>query len=308
LPATGSGAPASELGARLQRSNTACKADHARLREKAKRNYAQRGSQKIKAYMNSSVRKHAIPAIFLASICVPHLLGQVPSSPTQGSPAAGQANRTIPAQSAGSQELPKRIFWIFPNYRSHPSFNEAKPLSTGAKFKLAARDSFDPGTFLLAGAIAGIGQASNSTRSYGQGMAGYGRYYGAAYGNILIGNFMTEAIFPSLLKQDPRYFRRGTGSTWSRLGYAMGQIFITHGDNRRTQFNFSEVLGNSTAVAISNAYVPDNRTAADGARQLGIQLGLDMAGNIVKEFAPDLYRRTSKKKHAGSYNGSPSGK
>jgi hypothetical protein len=253
--------------------------------------------------MNSSLGQRAIPAIFLAWIFVPHLFGQVIPAPAQGSKTAGQANRTIPAQSTASQELPKRIFWIIPNYRSHPNFSEAKPLSTGAKFRLAARDSFDPGTFLLAGAIAGIGQASNSTRSYGQGMAGYGRYYGAAYGNIMIGNFMTEAIFPSMLKQDPRYFRRGTGSTWSRLGYAVGQIFITHGDNRRTQFNYSEILGNSTAVAISNAYVPDNRTAADGARQLGIQLGIDMAGNIVKEFAPDLYRRTSGKKHAHSSSG-----
>jgi hypothetical protein len=279
-----------------------------RLSRKVKRNYAQRGSQKIKAYMNSSLRQHAIPAVFLAWIFVPHLFGQVIPAPTQGSKATGQANRTIPAQSPGPQELPKRIFWIIPNYRSHPSFNAAKPLSTGAKFKLAALDSFDPGTFLTAGALAGIGQASNSTKSYGQGIAGYGRYYGSAYGNIMIGNFMTEAIFPSVFKQDPRYFRRGTGSTWSRLGYAMGQIFITHGDNRRTQFNFSEFLGNSTAVAISTAYVPDNRTAADAARQLGTQLGIDMAGNILKEFAPDLHRRTSGKKHARSYSGSSSSK
>jgi hypothetical protein len=258
--------------------------------------------------MNSPLRQRAIPAIFLAWILAPHLYGQVTPAPNQGSKTAGQANRAIPAQSTGSQELPKRIFWIIPNYRSHPSFDAAKPLSTGAKFKLAARDSFDPGTFLLAGAIAGIGQASNSTKSYGQGMAGYGRYYGAAYGNLMIGNFMTGAVFPSMLKQDPRYFRRGAGSTWSRLGYAVGQIFITHGDNRRTQFNYSEILGNSTAVAISNAYVPDNRTAADAASQLGIQLGIDMAGNILKEFAPDLYRRTSKKKHASSYSGSSSRK
>jgi hypothetical protein len=257
--------------------------------------------------MNFPLR-HAIPAIFLAWIFVPHLFGQTIPAPAQGSQTAGQANRTIPAQSTAPEELPKRIFWIIPNYRSYPSFDAAKPLSTGAKFKLAARDSFDPGTFVLAGAIAGIGQASNSTKSYGQGMAGYGRYYGAAYGNLMIGNFMTDAIFPSMLKQDPRYFRRGTGSTWSRLGYAMGQIFITHGDNRRTQFNFSEILGNSTAVAISNAYVPNNRTAADAAEQLGIQLGIDMAGNILKEFAPDLHRRTTGKKHASSYSGSPSGK
>lgn len=253
--------------------------------------------------MSPPPRQHAIPAIFLTWIFVHHLFGQAIPAPAQGSKTTGQANRTIPAQSTGSQTLPKRIFWIIPNYRSHPSFDASKPLSTGAKFKLAARDSFDPGTFVLAGGLAGIGQASNSTKSYGQGMAGYGRYYGAAYGNLMIGNFMTDAIFPSMLKQDPRYFRRGTGSTWSRLGYAMGQIFITHGDNRRTQFNFSEILGNSTAVAISNAYVPNNRTASDAAGQLGIQLGIDMAGNILKEFAPDLHRRTPGKKHAHSYSG-----
>src|SRR5215471_16997135 len=114
--------------------------------------------------MNSPLRQRATPAIFLAWILAPHLYGQVTPAPNQGSKTAGQANRAIPAQSTGSQELPKRIFWIIPNYRSHPSFDAAKPLSTGAKFKLAARDSFDPGTFLLAGAIAGIGQASNSTK------------------------------------------------------------------------------------------------------------------------------------------------
>jgi hypothetical protein len=257
--------------------------------------------------MNAALRPRAIPAT-LAWILAPNLFGQAIPAPTQGSQPASQANRTIPAQSTVPQELPKRIFWIIPNYRSHPSFDAAKPLSTGAKFKLAARDSFDPGTFVLAGAIAGIGQASNSTRSYGQGIAGYGRYYGSAYGNLMIGDFMTDAIFPSMLRQDPRYFRRGTGSTWSRLGYAMGQIFITHGDNRRTQFNFSEILGNSAAVAISAAYVPDNRTAADAAEQLGIQIGIDMAGNILKEFAPDLHRRRSAKKHARSYSGSSSSK
>jgi hypothetical protein len=202
--------------------------------------------------------------------------------------------------------LPRRIFGIIPNYRSHPSLKDSKPLTAAEKFKLAARDSFDPGTFLLTGALAGIGQASNSTPSYGQGMAGYGRYFGSTYGNLMIGNFMTTGVYPSLLHQDPRYFQRGTGSTGSRLGYAMSQVFITHGDNRRTQFNFSEICGNATAVAISNAYDPDHRTASDAVEILGIQLAIDMAGNILKEFAPDLYRKLSGKKHAPPYSGHPS--
>ena len=213
------------------------------------------------------------------------------------SPRSAAAQGEPPSSDHSPEPEHKRIWGIIPNYRSHANLKESKPLTSGEKFKIAVRDSFDPGTFLLTGILAGIGQLSNSTPSYGQGMAGYGRYYGSTYGDFWIGNFMTEGVCPSLLHQDPRYFRRGSGSTWSRLGYAMGQIFVTHGDNRKTQFNYSEIGGNATAVAISNAYNPDNRTAADAVGKLGIQLGIDMAGNILKEFTPDLYRKLGSKKH-----------
>jgi hypothetical protein len=102
---------------------------------------------------------------------------------------------------------------------------------------------------------------------------------------------MTEGIYPTLLHQDPRYFRRGTGTGWSRLGYAVGQIFWTHADTGRGQFNYSEILGNSTAVAISNAYYQDNRDPGDAVSKLGVQLGVDMAANVLKEFWPDLDRK-----------------
>ena len=243
-------------------------------------------------------------SVFLALVLTPVVFCQTAQLPNQSSPATGQASRAIPAQPVQSEpQPPKRIFWIIPNYRTSSSLKESKPLTSGQKFRLAARDSFDPGTFVLSGIFAGISQWSNSSPSYGQGMAGYGRYYGSTYGDFMIGNFMTEGVYPSLLHQDPRYFRRGTGSTWSRLRYAMGQIFITHGDNRSTQVNYSELAGNATAVAISNAYNPDNRSASEAARKYGIQLGIDMAGNILKEFTPDLYRKYGPKKNKSAYQG-----
>lgn len=107
---------------------------------------------------------------------------------------------------------------------------------------------------------------------------------------------MSEAVFPTLLHQDPRYFRRGTGSGFSRLSYAMEQIFWTHPDSGGTQFNYSEIVGNSAAVAISNTYYADNRTARDAVSKLGFELGVDMAANILKEFWPDL-QRTFRRKH-----------
>jgi hypothetical protein len=185
----------------------------------------------------------------------------------------------------------KRIFGIIPNNRTSPSLKDYRPLSPKEKFEIARQDSFDRGTVVLAAAFAGYDQLTNANRPYGQGLPGYGRYFGASYGDFVIGNYMSEAIFPALLHQDPRYFRRGIGSGWSRLGYSVGQIFWTHTDSDRTQFNYSEILGNSTAVAISNAYYQADRSVADSASTLGIQIGVDMASNVLKEFWPDVNRK-----------------
>ncbi len=189
---------------------------------------------------------------------------------------------------------PKRIFGIIPNYRTSPSLDPYVPLTSRNKFRMALQDSLDRGTFIMSGLFAAEGQITNSSPSFGQGVAGYARYFGTSYADFAIGDLMTEAIYPSLLHQDPRYFRRGTGSTTGRLWYAMSQIFWTHADSGRMQFNFSEVLGNATASAIGNAYYPDNRSFSNGAQKLGIQLAVDMAGNILKEFSPDLSRKFSR--------------
>ena len=212
-----------------------------------------------------------------------------------------QAQSPSPSSPAGASNPPepehKRLFGIIPNYRTAPFPAHYEPLTPGQKFKLATQDAFDRGTFLLAAAFAGKGQLTNANPSFGQGTAGYARRFGTSCADWVIGDYMTEAIFPVMLHQDPRYFRLGTGSGFHRLTYAMKQIFWTHTDSGGHAFNFSEVGGNATAVAISQAYYPDNRTASDAVGQLAIQIGVDMASNIVKEFYPDLRRKLSGKKH-----------
>ena len=239
---------------------------------------------------NSSI----VPIVLLASACLPAVI--VRSASFSRKCVRGKCDRgrcagigvrrasTVPQES-------KRIFGIIPNNRTSPSLKDYQPLSSKQKFQIARQDSFDRGTVVLAAAFAGYDQLTNANRSFGQGFEGYGRYFGASYADFVIGNYMTEAIFPSLLHQDPRYFRRGIGSGWSRLAYSVGQIFWTHTDSDRTQFNYSEILGNSTAAAISNAYYQANRSVADSASTLGIQIGVDMASNVLKEFWPDVERK-----------------
>ncbi len=112
------------------------------------------------------------------------------------------------------------------------------------------------------------------------------------------GDYMTEAIIPTLFHQDPRYFRKGTGSGVSRLFYAMGQIFWTHTDAGGHAFNISEIGGNAAAVAISQSYYPEQRNVGDAVSKLGVQVGVDMASNVMKEFYPEIRRLFHRKKSA----------
>ena len=213
-------------------------------------------------------------------------------------PAQQSADRTVAQPAQPPEAVEKRLFGIIPNYRTSPSLYPYQPLTAKEKFKLAAEDSFDRGTFLLAAAFAGEGQLTNANPSFGQGVKGYAHYFVTSYADWAIGDYMTEALFPVMLHQDPRYFRKGTGSGFRRLTYAMGQIFWTHTDSGGHMFNFSEVGGNAAAAAISQAYYPDNRGAETVVSKLSIQIGVDMASNLMKEFYPDLRRALSRKHKA----------
>jgi hypothetical protein len=230
--------------------------------------------------------------ILFVSFCAPALsFSQQVSLETPAVPAI-----TVPPPAAvdGKSES-KRIFGIIPNNRTSPSLKNYKPLSPREKFEIARQDSFDRGTVVLAALFAADSQITNTNPSFGQGVKGYARNFGTSYADFVVGNYMSEAVFPTFLHQDPRYFRRNVGGKWSRLGYAMGQIFWTHTDANQTQFNYSEILGNSSAVAVSEAYYPDNRSAAEACQKLGVQIAVDLASNILKEFWPDVSRRFSKK-------------
>jgi hypothetical protein len=162
------------------------------------------------------------------------------------------------------------------------------PITVKQKFTIAAKDSFDYPLLGLAAVLAAEQQWANTNPSFGQGWAGYGRRVGVEYADQAIGNMMTEGIFPSLLHEDPRYFRRGYGTVWSRTWYAATRVFVTRTDAGGTRFNFSEVAGNAVGTAISNAYTPDQRDVGDNLQTWWTQIGIDSASQVLKEFWPDI--------------------
>jgi hypothetical protein len=180
---------------------------------------------------------------------------------------------------------------IFPNHNVAPCLSPYVPIDPKQKFRIAAADAFDPGGIAVAAVSAGLAQALNSNRPFGQEASGYGRYFGASYANHVIGDFLSEGVYPSLLHQDPRYFRKGSGSVGARLGYAVSRVFRTQTDAGNTAFNYSRMLGASSIVAISSLYYSRHRDAADAAAGFGVRLGGAMAANILKEFWPDFLQK-----------------
>ncbi len=182
-------------------------------------------------------------------------------------------------------EEKQRVFGIVPNF--HTSYIwDAAPLTASQKFRLSGREVIDPAGFFFTGVAAGVQQANNDFKGYGQGAAGYGRRYGAAYGDLLIGNFLTDAIFPSIFHQDPRYFYKGTGSTGSRAWYAISRSVVARNDKGRWQPDYSSVLGSLAAGGLSNLYYPSTDRNGVGLTFGNAALGIGgrAAGNLMREF------------------------
>ena len=181
-------------------------------------------------------------------------------------------------------EEKQRLVGFFPNF--YTSFiYDAAPLTTKQKFSLAARGTFDPVAMIGVGLAAGIEQASNSYAGYGQGTAGYSKRFAAKFVDGRSSDFLTHAVFPTLLHQDPRYYYQGSGTIKSRLAHAVRSAFFTRNDRGRTVFNSSYLLGDMSAGALSNLYYPKaNRGANLVLTNAVLGLGGRVATNLMREF------------------------
>lgn len=189
------------------------------------------------------------------------------------------------AQEEITDQEKQRLFGVIPNFYV-TYIPDAAPLTPRQKFQLAWKSTVDPVSFGVTGVVAGVEQATDKFSGYGQGAQGYGKRYGAAYADLVTGTFIGGAILPSLLKQDPRYFYKGTGTVRSRVFYAIANAVICKGDNGHWQPNYSGIAGSLASGGISNLYYPDSdkSDAALTFENALIGIGETAAVNLLQEF------------------------
>ncbi len=193
--------------------------------------------------------------------------------------------QSVIAQEQVKQEEKQRVLGVVPNFYVTYLPNAA-PLDAHQKFQLSWKSTIDPVTFGIVAAVAGLEQEDGQYTGFGTGAEGYAKRYGASYADVVIGTFLGSAILPSVFKQDPRFFYKADGGVRARTLYALAAAVICKGDNGRWQPNYSNVLGNLGAGAISNLYYPaQNRNgAALTFESAAIGIGASAVANILQEF------------------------
>jgi hypothetical protein len=214
------------------------------------------------------------------------------ANPPQGQPPQTQPPRPLTSEEVLRQEEKQRALGIVPLF-GMTSVHDAPPLSSKQKFRLMARTMIDPFFFVSAGITAGLGQATNSFSQYGQGATGFAKRYGAAVADNADSNFFSNFVYPSIFKQDPRYFRLGEEATVKkRLGTAIEQEFVARKDSGGHTISYSNILGALTAGSISNVYYPsEDRGFGLTMSRAGTALGWGTLGDVLLEFWPDIDKK-----------------
>jgi hypothetical protein len=200
------------------------------------------------------------------------------------------------------EQLEQRVLGFIPNF--YVTYrDDAAPLTTKLKFKLAWKSSTDPVTILGTGFLAGLQQAGDQYPEFGQGAEGYGKRFGALYADVLASTFLSGAVLPSLLKQDPRYFYKGTGTTGSRIRRALSNPVTCKGDNGRWQINYSNIAGAFGGAAIASSYYPTTNQASVILSNGFVRLGESALAGVFQEFVARKLTKPSKRQalaHADS--------
>ena len=189
----------------------------------------------------------------------------------------------------------QRVLRIIPNF--YVSYRpDAAPMTTKLKFRLAWKSSTDPVTILGTAFLAGLQQAGDQYPEFGQGALGYGKRLGAGYVDVFASTFLSGAIFPSLLKQDPRYYYQGTGTKRSRFVHAIENAVLCKGDNGRWQVNYSNIAGSFGGAALSSTLYPTTNTGTFILSNGFIRMGESSLAGVLQEFV--LRKLTKTKQQA----------
>jgi hypothetical protein len=223
-----------------------------------------------------------------------------PSAPAAGQPAD-------PGGENGILASPNRIAFVVPNFvTANDTAANRVPLTSRQKYELAWVSTYDISAHLGNLLESSIQQWTNGEPHYGRNLTAFGKRFAASEGDQATSSLFIHGLLPSLLKEDPRYFRLGKGSAGARLFRAVTRAVVIRTDAGGHTFNTPAILGQLMQAGISNFYYPaQDRSVSGTVKDLGINVVYDAAFNILKEFYPDVLDKLKRKHTTASPATSP---
>jgi|SRR5579859_2806898 len=235
--------------------------------------------------------------IFAGGLTAQSTVAAVSSSDSGDAPAAAAPTQVakVPAPPSAAEvqqaSQTKRILAVIPNFRAVSAGQSLPPQSVKEKFITTTKDSFDYSSIFIPSVLAGYSMATNATPEFHQGGAGYARYFWHSAVDQTSENYMVEFIVPVLTHEDTRFYTLGSGGFFRRTRYALSRAVITRSDSGKEVFNISEVVGSGASSGISSFYYPSReRSFENTGKEWGLDIGIDAAAFVAKEFWPDINR------------------
>ncbi len=221
--------------------------------------------------------------------------GQVLQAVAKADPAAAKQpleDSPINPNPAASQEPPKRMFGMIPDFESANDTPENQtPLTVREKYILSLHQAFDFSSHVGDAFQSAIQQATNGQPHFGQGWGAYGERFAASEGDQTTGSILIYGFLPSVLHEDPRYFRQGKGSSRSRVWYAVNRTFVTRRDDGANEFNMSETFGQLASCGISTTYYPARDRSVGGVfLNWAVNLAYNSGYNVLTEYYTDILK------------------
>lgn len=219
-----------------------------------------------------------------------------PSLQTETQPSSSALPDSPKPRIPVREQGPSRVFWIIPTFKLTESKTPTR-LTPVQKLEIVVKDTIDPYTIGFTAFTAGIAQANNEPPGYGHGAPGYWRRFGANYTDQATTGFFGGFLFPSILHEDPRYYRQGSGPFTHRFTHALIRPMVTHKDSGGRTFNWCGLLGSLASSGLSNTYYPEeDRGVGKTFSRFARAIPFSVIDHLVDEFGPDLQRMVTPKK------------
>ena len=210
--------------------------------------------------------------------------------------ASGKARSSCNAKDAigfiyvdPKSEVPQPCSQLVYPFQRFLTTNITIPLTWQQKGYLALHDVTDPGNLATIVGISALTTAIDPHSDYGPGLKGFGKNAGVSLLQDATFEFFGTFAIPSLMHQEPRYFRMPNEPFKKRLIYSISRTVISRNDDGSPMLNYGTLLAYPINAEISNLYVPG--IESDGAsttKRILTGYALDPINNLLAEFLPDV--------------------